>query len=227
MWSDLSLPFQACLQLAWEAYCDDCIPIGAVVTRPEGNILTRGRNRIFEKVKPGGHKNGAALAHAEVEALRLLDLDAVDPHSCILYTTTEPCPMCMGTLYMSGVRTLQYLARDPFAGSTNMLGTTWYLNRKPIKTCGPDGQLEPIVVALFTEQELRFHDGKFPLGEFWEMHREKVPDGVELGRELAHRGILKAYRDKGASVEEVMDFLLSQVESNAQVVLPGRQDDHV
>jgi tRNA(adenine34) deaminase len=209
MWSELSKPWQACLELAWEAYCDDCIPIGAVVTGPDEEILTRGRNRIYEKVKPGG-VNGAALAHAEVEALQGLDLDAVDPHRCALYTTTEPCPMCMGTFYMSGLRTLYFAARDPFSGSTNLLGTTWYLSRKPIKTSGPDPRLESIVVALFAEQEAHFHNGKFPEGLFWEMHKQVVPVGVELGLELARKKVLAGLRERGATAREVMGLLLSQ-----------------
>jgi tRNA(adenine34) deaminase len=212
MWSDLPNPWQACLELAWEAYCDDCIPIGAVVTGPDGNLLSRGRNRIYEKVKPGGHTNGAALAHAEVEALRAFDFDTLDPHTCSLYTTTEPCPMCMGTFYMSGVRTLHYLARDPFAGSTNMLGTTWYLSRKPIKVSGPDAQLETIVTALFTEQDVHFHNGKFPAGLFWDMYRESIPGGVELGLELARKRVLQDFRERDSPAHEVVEFLLSQVQ---------------
>ena len=211
MWENLSTPWQACLELVWEAYCDDCLPIGAVVTGPDGNILTRGRNRIYEKIKPGDHTNGAALAHAEVEALRTFDFDAVDPHGCVLYTTTEPCPMCMGMFYMSGLRTLHYAARDPFAGSVNMLGTTWYLSRKPIKVSGPDTRLEAIVVALFVEQDSHFHNGKFPAGLFWEMYREVIPDGVGFGLELARTGALQGLRKRGAMAQEVMEFLLSQV----------------
>lgn len=212
MWSDLPTPWQKCLELAWEAYCDDCIPIGAIVTGPDGNILSRGRNRIFERVKPGGHRNGAALAHAEVEALRQLDLDSMDPHSCSLYTTTEPCPMCMGTFYMSGLRNLFYAARDPFAGSVNMIGTTWYLRRKPIKVSGPVALLEPIVVALFVEQEARFHQGNLPEGLFWDMHREAIPGGVKLGLDLTQSETLLVLRKHEALAEEVMEMLLSQVE---------------
>ena len=210
MWSELPKPWQICLELAWEAYCEDCIPIGAVVTGPDGNVLTRGRNRVYEKIKPGG-VNGAALAHAEVEALQGLDLDAVDPHACTLYTTTEPCPMCMGTFYMSGVRTLHYAARDPYAGSVNLLGTTWYLSHKPIKVSGPDPRMEAIVVALFAEQDAHFLNGKFPEGVFWGMYRDVLPGGVELGLELARMGVLQDFRTRGATAEEVMEFLLSQV----------------
>jgi tRNA(adenine34) deaminase len=210
MWSELPIPWQACLELAWEAYCEDCIPIGAVATGPDGEILTRGRNRIFEKVKPGG-VNGAALAHAEVEALHALDLDAVDPHACALYTTIEPCPMCMGTFYMSGLRTLHYAARDPFAGSVNLLGATWYLSRKPVRAFGPDPLLEAIVVALFAEQDAHFHNAKFPEGVFWEMYRETIPGGVALGLALAQAGVLQALRQRGAPAEEVIETVASQV----------------
>lgn len=211
MWSDLLLPWQACLELAWEAYCEDCIPIGAVVTGPDGAILVRGRNRIYEQVKPGGHTNGAALAHAEVEALRALDLDAVDPHLCTLYTTTEPCPMCMGTFYMSGLRTLWYAARDPYAGSVDLLGANWYMSRKPVRVSGPDSLLEPLVISLFAEQDARMHGGQLPEGLFWKRYTEAIPQGVHLGLELAQAGTLLELRQRGALAKEVFETLSSQV----------------
>jgi len=208
MWSDLLKPWQVCFELAWEAYCEDCVPIGAVVTDAGGEIISRGRNRIFEKPFPGGHSNGHALAHAEMEALqRIVDYDAIDPHACILYTTTEPCPMCMGTFYMSGLRTLHYAARDPFAGSINMLGTTWYLSRKAIKVSGPDLALESTIVSLFVEQELGFHAGKFPEGLFWEMYGKAIPEGIGLGRRLYEQGVLKTMRKSGMAACDVYDRL--------------------
>jgi len=225
MFADLPEPWQACLRLAWEAYCEDCIPIGAVVTGPDGGILTRGRNRIYEKVKPGG-TNGAALAHAEVEALRGLDLDALDPHECCLVTTTEPCPMCMGTLYMSGVRSVHFLARDPYAGSTNLLGTTWYLSLKPIRVAGPEPVLEDLVTALFAEQDAHIHNQKFPAGLFWDKYQEAIPGGVELGLELARRGTLQELRKKGARAEVVMDSMLSLVKYT-QGFLDPKLEHHV
>jgi tRNA(adenine34) deaminase len=157
MWSDLLEPWQVCFELAWEAYCDDCIPIGAVVTDADGRILARGRNRIIpRRLWAQQPSPGVEIAHAELEALQRLDYAGLDQHSCSLYTTTEPCPMCMGAFYMSGVRTLHYAARDPYAGSVNMLGSTSYLSRKPIKVSGPDPALESIIVGLFVEQVLSF-----------------------------------------------------------------------
>lgn len=211
MWSDVPLPWQACLELAWEAYLEDCIPIGAVVTDASGNILTRGRNRIYEKVKRDGHSIGATLNHAEVEALRALDLDAVDPHTCVLYTTTEPCPMCLGTFYMSGVRTLHYAARDPYAGSVNLLGTTWYLGHKPIRVFGPDRLLELVVTGLFIEQDYFIHGGTLPEGNFYRRYWEVYPSVVEFGVALARSGAVRDLRKRGASAEEMLETLASQV----------------
>jgi tRNA(adenine34) deaminase len=207
MWSDLPNPWQVCLELAWEAYCNDCIPIGAVVTDAGGEIISPGRNRVYEKSFPGGHSNSQPLAHAEVEALQGVDYGAFDPHTCILYTTTEPCPMCMGTFYMSGLRTLHYAARDPFAGSVNMLGTTWYLNHKSIKVYGPDPALESTIVSLFVEQELSFHAGKIPEGLFWDMVGKEIPEGIGLGHSLYDHGKLKTMRKSGLAARVVFDQL--------------------
>jgi tRNA(adenine34) deaminase len=207
LWSDLPIPWQVCFELAWKAYCDDCYPIGAVVTDADGNVLTRGRNRIYEKDIRHGRLPGNEIAHAEVEALQALDYAAVDQHTCILYTTTEPCPMCMGMFYMSGLRRLQFAARDPFAGSINMLGTTWYLSRKPIKVSGPDPVLEPTIVSLFVEQDLSFHAGKFPEGLFWEIYGKAFPEGIGLGQHLFEQGELKAMRKSAMAARDVYDRL--------------------
>lgn len=131
MWQELSLPWQAALELAWEAYCDDCLPIGAVATDAEGKILSRGRNRIYSKRSSDGRRHGKTLAHAEIEALNQVDFDAFEPHTGVLYTTTEPCPMCLGTFYMSGFRTLHFASRDPYAGSVDLLKKPliWAVNR--------------------------------------------------------------------------------------------------
>ena len=52
MWSQLSEPWQACLQEAWTAYCHGSHPVGAVINDAAGYLLTRGRNRVFEVVGP-------------------------------------------------------------------------------------------------------------------------------------------------------------------------------
>ena len=215
-WDELSPPWQVCMDLAWEAYCDDCYPIGAVVVSDDGKILSRGRNRIYEKQKKGTHTRGAELAHAETEALLKIEFDVIDPHSCVLYTTTEPCPMCMGTLYMSGIRTLYYGSRDPFAGSVNMLGKTWYLSRKPITVIYPANQLlELIIMAMMIEQDFQKHHGELPpvAETIYKRWMDVIPECVPFGRVLFDSGILSSARLKGASTANMLDSVLAKVQS--------------
>jgi len=215
-WDELSLPWQACLDLAWEVYCDDCFPIGAVVVNKDGNILTRGRNRIYEKQKEGRHTRGAVLAHAELEALLKVNTDSIDPHSCVLYSTTEPCPMCLGTFYMSGIRNLHFGSRDPFGGSANLLGTTWYLSRKPIKVIPPQNRLlELIIMAMFIEQDFQNHNGDLPrlMDEFYKRWMDVVPECVPFGRVLFDTGTLSQARINRVTTAIMLDLVLEKVSS--------------
>ncbi len=80
MWSDLSSSWQACFTMAWEAYSDDCFPIGVVISSADGIILSRGRDCIYEKNTHQGCLPGDELAHAEAEELHALDFAVIDPH---------------------------------------------------------------------------------------------------------------------------------------------------
>lgn len=66
-------------------------PFGAVVIR-DGNIVGRGRNRVVRSTDP--------TAHAEVVAIRAA-CEALGTHvltGCVLYSSCEPCPMCLGAI---------------------------------------------------------------------------------------------------------------------------------
>jgi tRNA(Arg) A34 adenosine deaminase TadA len=98
LWTRLSVPWRACVDLAWEAYQAGSLPIGAVVAGAEGKVLSRcarGRDRIRERSGEDGYLFGNKLAHADLNALATLDNDGWDPVACTLYTTTEPCPLCV------------------------------------------------------------------------------------------------------------------------------------
>ena len=67
-------------------------PFAAVIVKNEG-IIAEGTNRVTRTNDP--------TAHAEVVAIReacraLADFQL---HGCDLYTTCEPCPMCLGAIY--------------------------------------------------------------------------------------------------------------------------------
>lgn len=211
MWSDLSLPWQAALEQAWEAWCCGCIPIGCVIANPAGEIVARGRNRIDEHIAPPRQVCDSQLAHAELNALLSAPNPLPNRHECTLYTTMEPCPLCMGALYMSGVRGLHYACRDTYAGSANLLGSTPYYSRKTIRVCAPqNAALETILLAMC----FAYYLGTYPpLGiSIVETEWVKtVPAGVELGRALHQQGILERLRSEAVPAAVAIDRIAALV----------------
>lgn len=91
--------------------------VGALVVDADGQVLVRGHNRVHND---GFHSD----AHAEMVVVseferrypgvgRLAD--------CTVYTSLEPCPMCLGRLKLCGVATVRYLADDPDGGMVHRL----------------------------------------------------------------------------------------------------------
>jgi tRNA(Arg) A34 adenosine deaminase TadA len=223
MWHTLTLPWRTCLEEAWTAYRAGAIPIGAAITDPSGSILARGHNRVFSDIAPGRRPHGHPLAHAEMHAFDRLDWDSIDPRDCILYTTTEPCPLCFGAFYMSGLRELHYAARDTRAGSTNLLGTTPFLRRKPLSIHGPERpDLEALIVALHVEFSLHTTgpDRARSLLDTW---ATTIPTGVTLGRILHHTGHLRHLRASAADASIVVDELATLLDPQ---IAPAAHRDH-
>lgn len=76
-------------------------PFGAVIVG-RGNVLARAGNRVVPGHDP--------TAHAEVQAIRLAAaaLGTHDLSECVIYASCEPCPMCLGAIYWSGIRRVVY-----------------------------------------------------------------------------------------------------------------------
>ncbi len=204
MWEQLDPAWRAAIEEAWAAYGAGSHPIGAALTDGNGRVLARGRNHVFD-AEPGGLIRRNPLAHAEMNALLALDYHDVDPHQCVLYTTTEPCPLCMGALYMSGVRSLHYAARDTWCGSTNLLGVTPYLARKPVRVSGPLPGVEDLVVVLRIAFHLRQDANRAT--EVVEASRAVSASAVALGEKLARTGELRSLALGGVSAAEMVGCL--------------------
>lgn len=221
MWNELTLPWQACLEEAWAAYCAGSVPIGAAVCDATGLLLSRGRNRIADPLpsvapdpqRPVIHHD---LAHAELNALLALPLAGWDktlpnsPRQWTLYTTMEPCPLCLGAFYMSGLRQLHYAARDSYAGSVNLLGATPYLSRKPITVTGPHAALEPLSVALLIERTLRAHPGP-DTQKVLDLWRQTTPRGVALGERLFEKQTLPSLQAAGATAAAMLAQVMREL----------------
>ena len=76
-------------------------PFGAVIVR-DGKLIASGTNRVVPNNDP--------TAHAEVVAIRnaCRELETFDLSGCTVYTSCEPCPMCLSALYWAGVERICY-----------------------------------------------------------------------------------------------------------------------
>lgn len=187
------------------------MPIGAVVADADDRVLASGRNRIYERSGPGDVVFGHKLAHAELNALLSLDLDANDPHACVLYTTTEPCPLCAGARRMTDVGDLRYAAREPWAGSAAMFETVPYLRRRNVRVLGPEDGLETVVVALQVERFLRLEPEI--LEGFLLLYREVMPEATRAGKKAYRSGLLRVMSKDGAPTPAVVQALDEEISS--------------
>jgi tRNA(adenine34) deaminase len=110
-----SFPVSAGMALALEqaraaAACGE-VPVGAVVTGPDGKLIAADHNRTRSRADP--------TAHAEMLVLRaaaeLLGQERLE--GCTLWVTLEPCAMCAGAIAHARVRRLVYAAQDPKGGA--------------------------------------------------------------------------------------------------------------
>ena len=76
-------------------------PFGAVIVK-NGKVVAKSANKVTSSNDP--------TAHAEISAIRLAckKLKTFDLSGCIVYTSCEPCPMCLGALYWARVDTIYY-----------------------------------------------------------------------------------------------------------------------
>lgn len=91
------------MQLAIEQAKKGDYPFGAVIVR-DGKVLALGRNSSTRDSDP--------TAHAEMMAIRafLQGHEPEDFKMATLYSSGEPCPMCMGAIIWCGFRRLVYAA---------------------------------------------------------------------------------------------------------------------
>lgn len=76
-------------------------PFGAVIAR-DGQVIAVGHNQVIADRDP--------TAHAEVVAIRAAcqQLSTFRLEGCELYTSCEPCPMCLGAIYWARIARVYY-----------------------------------------------------------------------------------------------------------------------
>lgn len=86
-------------------------PFGAVITDIDGNIISTGNNKVL--------KNNDPTAHAEIVAIRnaCKKLKTYNLSDYILYTSCEPCPMCLSAIIWANIKEVYYACTKEDAAS--------------------------------------------------------------------------------------------------------------
>ncbi len=76
---------------------------GTVIVK-DGNIIAEGYNQVIKQNDP--------TWHGEMQAIREACKKLKTPHleGCVLYTSAEPCPMCLATAYWAHIDKIYYAA---------------------------------------------------------------------------------------------------------------------
>lgn len=76
-------------------------PFGAIIKRGD-TIISESYNKVVV--------SGDPTAHAEILAIRQASeiVGSHDLSDCVMYSSCEPCPMCMGAIYWAGIKTVFY-----------------------------------------------------------------------------------------------------------------------
>ena len=132
MKSNFNIEFmKTAYNMAFEAFNDGEVPVGAVIVR-NGEIIATGRNRR--------EKSKNALLHAEIDAINNACniLGGWRLWNCEIYVTLEPCPMCAGAIINAHIPEVYFGAYDFKNGSCGTITNLFEMpyNFKPNCTGG-------------------------------------------------------------------------------------------
>ncbi len=131
-------------------------PFGAVIIK-EGQIIGRGFNQVTTSNDP--------TAHAEVTAIRdaCRNLNNFSLNGCDLYTSCEPCPMCLAAIYWARIDRIYYANTHLDAAAIDFDDAFLYTEiAKPIYQ-----RTIPMVQLLRDEALTAFHK--------WREKHDKIP----------------------------------------------------
>ncbi|WP_374342071.1 nucleoside deaminase [Azonexus sp.] len=200
LYQQLAAPWREAVEQAWLASKAGSLPIGAVVVDREGCVVARGFNQRLAR-QPGGHPlAGSAVAHAEILALGSIKYHRPLQHLA-LYSTTEPCSMCHGAIWMAGIGELHFASRDPYLGATDSFAQLPFAARANCRVFGPESKaLEQLLVVLLIERLLKLSGARFAIDSWRSVSEDVEP----MARRLHARGLIDQLIAEDASCERML-----------------------
>ena len=131
-------------------------PFGAVIVK-DGKVIGRGANKVTSANDP--------TAHAEVVAIREACRNIADFNlsGCEIYTSCEPCPMCLSAIYWARIEKIYYANTQDDAAAIDFDDAFLYK-----EVALPKAQRSIPCTALL-------HDEAIKVFEEWRQKTDKIP----------------------------------------------------
>ena len=206
MWNDVDKFWRTTTELAWESFKKGSLPIAAIIVDTNGQVVSEGRNKILEK-----HNINRKMLHAEMNALMDLDYDAhPEIRKYTMYTTLEPCPMCMGSIVMSDIRKLRIAAKDPWAGAVEICKLP-YIADKNMDISFEIGPMSNILTVIYL---YRLWEGYGTNAKnFLKSKSDYFPNETVLAQELLSQNILRKFAEEDANIDEIYNHIERKLKS--------------
>jgi tRNA(adenine34) deaminase len=137
---------EAALQEAVLAQYEGEDPIGCVIVDEQGGVIAQAHNHI--------NQYGDPTAHAELRAIRMViaRMRGEAARGWTLYSTLEPCPLCLGAIVMCHIGTIVWAANDRRKETHKLLSANAYMQtRRLVTVATPYADLEAKCSTLHDE----------------------------------------------------------------------------
>ena len=207
-YQELDTYWKRIFELEWISLCEGSKAIAALIVSDDGTIISEGRNKIGEEGIPNPR-----VSHAEVEAIRNLDINKY-PYvkTYTLYAALEPCPMCMGTMVMGGIRNIVIGAKDNHGGAMNLIEHSDFLRSKNINITWMPQEYGDVQRGFQALKELLYNTDEERLDRMMDDFSVYNKKGVIAAKELLFEGLLKVKTPASYSAEEIFDRLMTIIE---------------
>jgi tRNA(Arg) A34 adenosine deaminase TadA len=128
-------------------------PFGAVLIGPQNELLLEAENTV--------ETGNDITAHAEMNLVRIAtaEYDTQSLALCTLYASTEPCPMCAGAIFWSGIGRVVYGVSERGLYSQLGVDSSEVLQLSCREVLAHGARNVEVVGPLLEEEGLRVHEG--------------------------------------------------------------------
>ncbi|MBO6232433.1 MAG: nucleoside deaminase [Ruminiclostridium sp.] len=204
--SELEKTWQEVFELGWQSFCEGNLPIGAIIVDDSGKTLSVGRNHYITSKRFPNCK----VDHAETECIQLLDIEKYpDLGNYTMYTSMEPCPMCIGTIIMSNLKRVRVAAHDSWAGASDICIKNAYAQKKSVEVLFAEDFLANMQIALQGCVELRYNGTD---SSVYKSFASMYPLGASVAYKLYSEGIAERFVDDRTPFAEVFDSIADMFE---------------